>query len=179
MKSSFNLFSLSFNTLRKAELLKILTVRLFQSLTFWKGSSLRLVLYFNVGIKDIYCMPASPLCCHGETGIVPPLPQNSYLLLLWLIKIHRTTYRASRHGGTACCLLGLPPATGTSFASDTLKIYLGSLDAFVQTLKKAQEDEMLNTVKEQKEEGYRGNQCMFKYRIYSAIIMAKMDKSLQ
>lgn len=74
MKSSFNLFSLSFNTLRKAELLKILTVRLFQSLTFWKGSSLCLVLYFNVDTKDTYCMPASSVCCHGETGIVPPLP---------------------------------------------------------------------------------------------------------
>lgn len=38
---------------------------------------------------------------------------------------------------------------------------------------------MLNTVKEQKEGGYRGNKCVFKYRTCSAIIMAKMEKSLQ
>lgn len=61
-----------------------------------------------------------------------------------------------------------------------LKIYLGSLDAFVQTLKKAQEDEMLNTVKEQKEGGYRRNQCTFKHRSCSAIIItAETEKSLQ
>lgn len=71
------------------------------------------------------------------------------------------------------------PATGISFAGNILEIYLGSLDAFVQTLKKAQEDEMLNTVKEQKKGGYRGNQYVFKYRTCFAIIMAKMEKSLQ
>jgi len=37
---------------------------------------------------------------------------------------------------------------------------------------------MLNTVKEQKERGYRGNQCMFKYRTCSTIIMAKTEKIL-
>lgn len=73
----------------------------------------------------------------------------------------------------------LPSATSISFAGDMLKVYLRSLDVFVQTLKKAQEDEMLNAVKEQKEGGYRGNQCAFKYRTCSAIIMAKMEKNLQ
>jgi len=60
-KSSFNLFFLSFNSLRKVELLKSLTVRLFQPLSLWKGSSLHLVPNFNVDTKDAYCMTISSL----------------------------------------------------------------------------------------------------------------------